>query len=545
MAIIKHQSSCNMNYTDAFDYLRYQHKEDLATGHYEPVLDECGMRKPRENCAITCLSPAGTEVAPETWWASCMKTNWQFHKNQSRTDRKQHQYIISHPEEDRQLMTMDDLLEEGKAFVLANLKGYDALIAVHRDTDNDHIHIVINSVRAAERAPEPWMEKNEDGSIRLSAYLAGGKHQDSPALRRHLNDWLMEYTRSHGLTVKDNNRLAEEHKQARYNQKNEDLKRIFLNTAQRCVTLNEIKSELESKYHIQLVIRGSTISLLAPGKRKAVRLKTLGIDPEKMFQFHPLYQKNRVRQQLSAMKKSDQTEQRSYLEWICYRRSKNNAKAETLLAQSDKAIQEQLCRVHLPFRSDKLQELRHLVVRTIYLEQDLQTELDKIDRILEQWNRYRNPETPGADRRSYGSFLRWCGCDPDSETGYQEIQTAYRVADLQRREVTSIRDAILENSASWWDHNDLSFESKDLLCQEDRLTTELSKIKANREKFGQIAYHYQQVANHRIYKDEYLEKARKFRNLWHDALMEERRTKAQLKALQQNKHPSKNRPYSR
>ena len=59
---------------------------------------------------------------------------------------------------------MDDLMEEGRAFSKAFLQGYDCLIAVHRDTDNDHIHISINSVRAKARAEQAWMMRDSRGT---------------------------------------------------------------------------------------------------------------------------------------------------------------------------------------------------------------------------------------------------------------------------------------------------------------------------------------------------------------------------------------------
>lgn len=205
MAIIKHVTSKNMSYSDVLDYFTYKHREDTERGSYEPILDEYGLLQERENCAIVCLDPYGRDADPRKWSLNCLKTNGRFGKNREKTDRKQHQYILSHPEEDRPKMTMEDLVEEGKAFARENLKGYDVLIAVHRDTDNDHIHLAINSVRAAEREPQSWMMKSDDGSIRRSEVCAGGKHQDSPEFRRHYNDWVLAYTREHGLATKDNN----------------------------------------------------------------------------------------------------------------------------------------------------------------------------------------------------------------------------------------------------------------------------------------------------------------------------------------------------
>ena len=151
MAILKHTSSKNASYGDALEYLKYKHHEDSKTGLYEPILDEYGLLQEREDYAICSLDGSGKEQDPELWAGSCMETNILFGKNNTKGERKQHIYVISHPEADIPLVTKEVLLEEAKAFVRENLPDYQALIAVHMDTDNPHIHVAINSVQSVER----------------------------------------------------------------------------------------------------------------------------------------------------------------------------------------------------------------------------------------------------------------------------------------------------------------------------------------------------------------------------------------------------------
>ena len=207
MAILKHTSSKNAAYGDALEYLKYKHREDPKTGLYEPILDEYGLLQERENYAICALDGHGQEMDPETWAGACMETNIRFGKNNTKAERKQHIYIISHPEADAPLLTKEALLEEGKAFVRENLSGYDALIAVHMDTDNPHIHVAINSVRSVAREERLWMIHDEGSQVLRCEVCAGGKHQDNPTFRHHCQDWLLAYTRSHGLAQEDNNRV--------------------------------------------------------------------------------------------------------------------------------------------------------------------------------------------------------------------------------------------------------------------------------------------------------------------------------------------------
>lgn len=188
MAIVKHSSSKNARYEDVLEYYTCRHREDSRTGYYAPILDKYGLMQPRSDCAALYLTADGTAAAPERWASACRRTNLCYGKNNRPSDRKSHEYILSHPAADRGKLSMDDLVEEGRAFSKAFLQGYDCLIAVHRDTDNDHIHISINSVRAKARAEQAWMMRDSEGNVLPCEIKAGGKHQDSAELRKAIND---------------------------------------------------------------------------------------------------------------------------------------------------------------------------------------------------------------------------------------------------------------------------------------------------------------------------------------------------------------------
>ena len=277
MALIKHRTSKNARYGDVLDYYTMKHQEDQETGHYEPILDENGLMQPRENVAVAYINAHGEEDDPEKWAAACMKTNLRYQKNLQEEDRKNHEYILSHPSEDREKMTMEDLMEEGKAFARENFPGYDCLIAVHRDTDNDHIHVTLNSVRELAREEQPWMMK-KNGQTLASEMAAGGKHQNSPQLQRHLNDWLLAYSQEHGFALEDNNQKADKNRAAKHQDKNEQMKTALLTEAPTCRTMKELQNRLKEKYNMELKVRGETLSIQHPDAQKAVRLKRLGIE---------------------------------------------------------------------------------------------------------------------------------------------------------------------------------------------------------------------------------------------------------------------------
>ena len=538
MAIIKFSSSHNKRYSDVLEYLTYKHHEDPKTGLYEPVLDELGLLQERDDYAVCYINPYGQEKPPEQWAANCCKTNLAFNKNQAKGDRKQMSYVISHPTADRPKMTMEDLLAEGRAFVHDNLQGYDVLIAVHRDTDNDHIHVAFNSVRATERAIQPWMMKNEDGQPLRCEYCAGGKHQNSPELRRYLYDWLRDYTRDHGLTVEDNNRVADERKQARYQEKNENMRDIFLDTAKQCYTLPELQRRLQSEHQITLKIRGSTLSLVGPHQQKAVRLKTLGIMPEDIPILHNYLQnmteKNAVRIERTQEVKRTNIQKKAYIEWIQYRRQKNSDKAEALMGTAYAAIQKRLSSTLLPFRKSQLRELNQLLRRTVYTQRDLLTELDKIDRLLDRWTLLADPSLSENARKEHEGYVKWCGYDPESKSQLAELQTERRVVELQIRETEALREALVESSIDWWGHCRLEWDGIRPLTEEEQLQTKLTDLKAHRKKLGEMAYNCQKAANRHIYNEDLLAKAKKFRTQWAKELEQEKFLKQQLKEVRRN-----------
>ena len=101
MAIVKHSSSKNARYEDVLEYYTCRHREDSRTGYYAPILDKYGLMQPRSDCAALYLTADGTAAAPERWASACRRTNLCYGKNNRPSDRKSHEYILSHPAADR------------------------------------------------------------------------------------------------------------------------------------------------------------------------------------------------------------------------------------------------------------------------------------------------------------------------------------------------------------------------------------------------------------------------------------------------------------
>lgn len=488
MAILKHISSKNANYDDVLVYYTYQHEEDLGTGHYEPILDEYGQLQERENYAITYVTAQGNEAPPERWAADCNRVNLIHGKNENYGEVKNHTYIISHPAEDRQRMTMEDLLAEGKAFAQTNLKGYGVLIAVHRDTDNDHIHITINSVRELAREEQPWMQKNEDGRVKHCEIAAGGKHQDNGEFLRFAKDWLLEYTRQQGLALEDNNDKADRNKAARRSNQihvngkpltkhQRELRAALLKTIPLCCSFQELQTCLKEEYGITLkrTTTGKTISLIHPENEKAVRLQTLGLDLEIFNSFADLQQDSTAPAEEQHSPASDGSaaaaeappkeeahtkkgpyakasggpstsanqyyEDKPYVFWLENRRQKNTEKTERIIDQAEKfaGARTSTNDGHPVKEKYTVQGLEQTIQRTVYAEQDLQTEVDKLDIFLGRWQQYLDPKLPQAERDRHGRYLRWCGCDPDSLSEFEKWSKARQDIDAQKKRLADLR----------------------------------------------------------------------------------------------------------
>lgn len=189
MAIIKHIKSRNANYSDALEYLLFQHNE--KTG--KPVLDDSGRKILREEFYMD-----GLNCDPMSFDKECEKTNQFFHKNQKRGDIKSHHYIISFDPADATECGLTG--EKAQALCLEyarqNFPGYQALVVTHTDghngSGNIHTHIVINSVRKYAVERQDYMDKPHEQE-------AGYKHRSTNKLLDHLKQEVMDMCNREGL----------------------------------------------------------------------------------------------------------------------------------------------------------------------------------------------------------------------------------------------------------------------------------------------------------------------------------------------------------
>lgn len=542
MATMKHKTSKNASYNDVLEYYMYRHTEDEKTGHYEPILDEDGLPELRDNFAVACLDPFENDADPYEWAGRCMSVNFRFNKNNEFDDVKSHEYIISHPASDRSKMTMEALLDEGKAFAREFFEGYDVLMVVHRDTDNDHIHITINSVRARERTEKAWMKRNEYGEILRSEYVAGGKHQDSPQLKRAQFDWIKEYSREHGLEEKDNNAISDKRKmereaertaknEVRIPKKQREILDALLETLPKCATFEALSAMLKDQYSITIFRRGETISLQHSSAKKAVRLRTLGMSRDDFWErlgnpdAQPFTPDRAFEEKKNAM-------------WIKERRDRNNERAYQTRRQAERAVAANVQSFSGKYSMEDYRELHHQIQKTTYVERDLLTEKEKLERVISRWENARSKD--GADRDKDHRFIQWCGYDPDNDMELQTLVLLDEAIDNQIAEIVAIRDTMIETAAKWKDAGLSKYTDMAWSIENERsLKKQVDTVHANRIKMAKISSACYKAAERRLGDSQYLAKAAYFEKLWQEKISEEKVLKSQLSEMRAEKRKTK------
>lgn len=189
LAVIKHIKSHNANYSDAWEYLLFQHNE--KTG--ELLYDDYGQMLLRKEFYIN-----GLNCDPYSFDSECRTTNRIFKKNRKREDIKSHHYIISFDPEDvkENNLTGEKAQQLCLEYARKNFPGYQALVVTHTDGDNHsgniHTHIVINSVRKYSVERQPYMDKPHEE-------VAGYKHRSTKRFLNHLKKEVMEMCQREGL----------------------------------------------------------------------------------------------------------------------------------------------------------------------------------------------------------------------------------------------------------------------------------------------------------------------------------------------------------
>lgn len=316
MAILKHIASKNADYGEAERYLIFQHDEYTQ----KPILDDNWNMLLREEYYLD-----GINCDPFTFDAECRETNAFFHKNQSFNDIKSHHYIISFDPKDQEEhgLTGKQAQKLGVEYARENFLGHQALVCTHTDghngSGNIHVHIVINSVRKYDTAPQPYIEFDRDSK-------AGYKHHLSDRYRIYLKQKVMDMCHSNGLNqldlltsaerkISEKEYWAKRRGQKNLDEHNTELKKKGLTprqttfqtekqylrdaidtVASQATSQEEFSRLLAEKYNITFKVSRGRYSYLHPNRQKYITGRNLGTLYEEKHLLQ-VFQENSSRQQ--------------------------------------------------------------------------------------------------------------------------------------------------------------------------------------------------------------------------------------------------------
>ena len=296
MAIVKHIKSRNANYSDAFNYLLFEHDE--KTG--KKIVDESGRSILRKEFYMD-----GLNCDPMSFDKECELTNMHFHKNRERSDIKSHHYIISFDPAD---VTENGLTGERAQAISIELAkqmfpGYQALVVTHTDGHNEsgniHTHIVINSVRKYAVDRQPYMDKPHEER-------AGYKHRSTDKFIKFFKKAVMDRCQQEGLhqidllapaerKITQAEYMAQKSGQEKLEKVNQEIvadglkptstvfqtqKDYLRNAIDECAatsdSFDEFQTKLFEQFHISVVDHRGRYSYLHPDRQKRITERALG-----------------------------------------------------------------------------------------------------------------------------------------------------------------------------------------------------------------------------------------------------------------------------
>lgn len=316
MAILKHLDSKNKNYYNAVEYLTMQYDEILD----RPILDENGWLQERENYAIAYFNSSGDKDEIENWEADCHATNIKYNKNRETDEVKSHHYILAFEKTDG--LTTLEVQALAEEYALKYFPGHQILVAAH---DDNHAHIIINSVRDKERDKQNWMMRNKQGKIHKWEYGAGYKHQAGDHFLNYLRRETMQFCQERGLGQidlfqnKGEKRTDKEYfaeKKAAENGKityKSYIRKVISQAKQQCTSTEEFH-QLLAENNILCEKRGQFYRYKAAEAQRWIRETTLG-DAYKMEVITKAINENALQEhRFKRALKQAQREEEAYVE---------------------------------------------------------------------------------------------------------------------------------------------------------------------------------------------------------------------------------------
>lgn len=276
-------------FSDGIDYMTHQYEEKYNDkGNivcYEPVLGEDGkaLKRDLETYLIVSVDGQGHEREVKDFPRECMQTYRDNSKSFTANDKKVDHYVMSFNEADTANLTKEQVFRLGMKVGKETFEGHQFVMCAHFDTNNFHVHYIVNSCRQIEREQQEYMDRNKFGEIYPAEYKAGGKHRDTPRFNRFCNDILLQKAKEYGLTPEDWNQVRDENRKERSKtsmEKKEWMHNAILISAEKSGNYKELQENLKRDYGIGFTVRSGSPNFLYPGQKSYQRGAKLGITPK-------------------------------------------------------------------------------------------------------------------------------------------------------------------------------------------------------------------------------------------------------------------------
>ena len=470
MAVLKHIKSRNANYSDALEYLLFQHNENGGKVLY----DDLGRKLVREEYYID-----GLNCEPMAFDVECKRTNAKFHKNQNQKDIKSHHYIISFDPKDAVEcgLTGQRAHELSMELTRKIFSGYQALVVTHTDggnhSGNIHTHIVINSVRKYDAPREGYMTQPGD-------HKAGRKHRSTNKFLEHFKKEVMEMCEQEGIHQIDLlspapekvteaefwTRTCGQKKMEQMNQaiKKEGLtptatvfqtQKDFLRKAiKECSrgarSFKEFQNLLLEDYNISVISQRGRYRYLHPDRNQRITEKALGTDYGHEY-LEELFEKNSKMLQASMGKNKEHLAEPDYHKdsrTVFYRHTQSRLVKN--LQMNVKAMQSEA-----NARNVKIGNLQQMANTLIYIQehgygtrQELEVDMEDARDNLRQAQ--KSVETLNAELKTLNSQIHYTGQYFASKGIYAEFLKAKSKKKFRHEHASEIRD--YEKARDWLQH---------------------------------------------------------------------------------------------
>ena len=294
MAILKHISVHNSNYSAAVLYFMYQHDN-----HARPIYDEAGLMIERENLLID-----GINTTPYEYSYDCKDISRKYGKNRTKDEVKSHHWIISFDPRDvtERGLTVEKAHQLGMEFAAKHFGGFHCIVATHQDGNNGsgniHCHIAHCSVRCKDVPQPPYSNLERDSK-------AGFKLHITKKCLHYLKEQTMLLCLQNGLTQIELNKPGQKNitdreywagkrgqerqdkaaeslsteapqKPTKFQTAMEKLRAEVESARDHSTSVEQFKTIMEQEHHVKVKESRGRWSYLPEGRERAITWRKLG-----------------------------------------------------------------------------------------------------------------------------------------------------------------------------------------------------------------------------------------------------------------------------